>query len=404
MQYYIYFMHIRKRHIQTILSKRSKIFPALGIIGPRQVGKTTFLRREWKTKMNAHYITLDKFEVVKRAKREPENFLLSESDDLKKKLIIDEAQKVPALFDSMKSIIDERRRVGIFTVSGSVEFSDKAGIRESLAGRMGLCHLYPLTLCELAQQSLHLPWLKGWKAFARQRTAKEVDNWLKRGGMPIFCSLYDKAEIKSAVKSWLEAICYRDMQQLTGGRFSGDVALTILGSIARQPPMNLSQISDDTGVSRTSIAKHLSALEALFLIHKLPSFDNRRAAPDYVLFDPTLFHYFLGNGDESFLRRQIVRALVINEILAQYEYGGESRPGLFSYRSRGGAELDLVLEDKQKVLGIDISITSDISPYRLRSMKSFLASRPSAQGVVLAPVTQSFSADGINIVPWTCIG
>lgn len=397
-------MHHRKRHIQAILSKRSKIFPVLGIVGPRQVGKTTFLRQEWKAAQKAHYVTFDKFEVVKRAKREPENFLLSESDDLKERLIIDEAQKVPAIFDSIKSIIDERRRIGIFTVSGSVEFSDKAGIRESLAGRMGLCRLYPLTLCELAQQPLHIPWVKGWKASVRQRTAGEIDSWLKRGGMPIFCALHDEAEIKLAIKSWLEAICYRDLQQMKGGRLSGDVALTILGSIARQPLVNISQISDDTGVSRTSVAKYLTALESLFLVHRLPSFNNRHAAPDYVLFDPVILHYLLGDGDEMFLRRQAVKTLTINEILAQYEYGGESRPGLFSYRSRGGAELDLVLQDKKRVIGIEISITSDITPYRLRGIKSFLAAHPAAQGIVLAPVTEKFNSDGIGIVPWTCIG
>ena len=95
---------------------------------------------------------------------------------------------------------------------------------------------------------------------------------------------------------------------------------------------------------------------------------------------------------------------MINEILAQYEYSGESRPGLFSYRSRGGAEIGLILQDKKRILGIQFSITSDISPYFLRSMKSFLASHRAAQGVVLAPVTQSFHVDGIKIIPWTHIG
>lgn len=397
-------MHLRKRHIQTILSKRIKIFPVLGIVGPRQVGKTTFLIQEWKTKLDACYVTLDKFEVVKRAKREPENFLLSESDDLKRKLIIDEAQKVPILFDSMKSIIDERRRVGIFTVSGSVEFSDKAGIRESLAGRMGICRLYPLTLCELAQQALHTPWIKGWKGHVRQRTAKEVDAWLKRGGMPIFCALRDETEIKLAIESWLEAICYRDMQQLKGAHLNGDIALMVLSSIARQPCVNISRVAHDAGVSRATITKHLAALEALFLVHKLPSFDNRQATPEYAFFDSAVLHYFLGDGDESFARHQTLRTLVINEILAQYEYGGKSRPGLFSYRSRGGAEIDLVLQDKKKILGIQMSITSDIAPYSLRGMKSFLGSHRSAQGIVFAPVTQRFNIDGIPIVPWTDIG
>lgn len=397
-------MHLRKRHVQNLLSKRIKIFPVIGLLGPRQVGKTTFLMQEWKAKLDAHYVTLDKSEAVKRAKREPENFLLSESADLQRRLIIDEVQKVPALFDSMKSIIDERRRIGVFTVSGSVEFSDKAGIRESLAGRMGICRLYPMTLCELAQESLHTPWVKGLKGHQHQRTAKQVDNWLLRGGMPIFCALHDETEIKLAIESWLDAICYRDIQQLKGAHLDGDIAQMILSSIAREPCLNLSRIAHDTGVSRTTVTKHLAALESLFLVTKLSSFNNRQAASDYAIFDCAVLRYLLGDGDETFARHQTLRTLVINEILAQYEYSGESRPGLFSYRSRGGAEIDLVLQNKKKVLGIQISITSDITPYSLRSMKSFLGSHNTAEGVVLAPVTESFTTGGIRVVPWTTIG
>lgn len=397
-------MHLRTRHIQGILSKRIKIFPVLGIIGPRQVGKTTFLMQEWKEKCGASYVTLDKFEVVKRARRAPEHFLLSESDDLKKKVIIDEIQKVPTLFDSIKSIVDERRRMGVFTVSGSVEFSDKAGVRESLAGRMGTCHLYPLTLCELAKQPLHAPWVNGWKGHVKQRTAKEIEVWLKRGGMPIFCALHDDTEMRLAVQGWLEAICYRDIKQLKGARLDGELALSILGVVARKSRVTLSQMSHDLDTSRASVVKHLAALEALFLIYKLPSFDNRKAMPDYVLFDPALLHYFIGDGDEQVLGRQTLKSLVINEILAQYEYSGESRPSLFVYRSRGGAELDLVLKDKKKVLGIQLSMTSDISPYVLRGMKSFLKSHPNAEGVIIAPVTQLFVVDGVTVVPWTHIG
>lgn len=397
-------MHLRKRHIHHLFAKRAKIFPVLGLVGPRQIGKTTFLMQEWKTKLDARYVTLDKSEVVTRAKREPENFLLSESADLQRRLIIDEVQKVPVLFDSMKSIIDERRRIGIFTISGSVEFSDKAGIRESLAGRIGICRLYPLTLCELAQQSLHTPWVHGWKGHQRQRTPRQIDHWLLRGGVPIFCALHDAAEIQLAIESWIDAICYRDIQQLKGAHLNGDIARTVLSSIVRTPCINLSRISHDTGVNRATVAKHLAALEALFLVYTLPSFDNRQAAPDYALFDCAVLRYLLGDRDEAFTRRQTMRTLVINEILAQYEYGGKGRPGLFAYRSRGGAAIDLVLQNNNKVLGIAISITSDITPYSLRSMKSFLASHKTAEGLVLAPVTESFHVGGIRVVPWTWIG
>lgn len=397
-------MHHRKRHILPVLSKRAKIFPVVGVVGPRQVGKTTFLMQEWKKWINAQYVTLDKSETVKRAKREPENFLLSASDDLNKKLIIDEAQKVPQLFDSIKSIIDERRRVGQFTLSGSVEFSDKSGVRESLAGRMGICHLYPMTLSELAQKPLETPWVKGWNKYTSRTTARDVDSWLKRGGIPIFCSLHNETEAQLAVQSWLEALCYRDLQQLKGARLDGDVAMAILSAIARNPALNVSAVAQDAGVNRNAVQKHLAALEALFLLYRLPSFNNRSAAPDYVFFDAALLRYFLGNREDAFVRHQTLRTLLINEILAQHEYNGENRPGLFVYRSRGGAEIDLVMQNKKKTLGIQISITSDISSYSLRGLKSFLSRQGSAQGIVLAPVTEEFKSDGIPIMPWTHIG
>jgi len=74
-------MHLRKRHIQSILSKRARVFPALGLLGPRQVGKTTFLMKQWQLIHRAQYVTLDKHETVVRAKRAPEEFLVSSSDN-----------------------------------------------------------------------------------------------------------------------------------------------------------------------------------------------------------------------------------------------------------------------------------------------------------------------------------
>lgn len=400
----MYFMHLRNRHIQKIISKRSKVFPVVGLIGPRQVGKTTFLMRQWKDKLKAHYVTLDKHEVVSRAKRAPESFLLSESQDLTKKLIIDEAQKAPSLFDSMKSLIDEKRRIGIFTVSGSVEFSDKSGVRESLAGRIGICRLYPLTLSEMHQQTLITPWVDGSRRRSLKRTDREVNDWLTKGGIPIFCALHDEAERNMAIENWLEAICYRDLQQIKGGRLDGDIAMSILRYIAREPRPVVSQLSNDTGVSRTTIAKYLLALEALFLIYKIPSLENRRAIPAYALFDSAVIRYLLGHGDDSFIQHQTLKTMIINEILAQHEYSGKRRPGLFSYRSRGGSGIDLVVQSEKKLLGIEISIKSDINPYSLRSMKSFLARHAEAKGIVVAPVTQGYHVDGIEVRPWTHTG
>lgn len=90
-------MHLRNRHIKNILLKRAKIFSVLGVLGPRQVGKSTFLKNEWCKQKNASYLTFDKQEVATRAKQASEQLLLVESDNQQKHLVIDEAQKVPIL-------------------------------------------------------------------------------------------------------------------------------------------------------------------------------------------------------------------------------------------------------------------------------------------------------------------
>lgn len=205
-------MRTRKRHIEEILSKRAKMFPVLGVLGPRQVGKSTFLMKQWRLAKAAVYVTLDKQELVVRARRAPAQLLVDESDHLKKHVIIDEAQKVPSIFDSIKALIDENRRLGAFTLSGSVDFSAKSGVRESLAGRMGITRLYPMTLRELSNQAFTAPWVSFNFDGDNQLKPKSVETWMERGGMPIFCHLSDLDERIGVVNSWLEALCYRDLQ------------------------------------------------------------------------------------------------------------------------------------------------------------------------------------------------
>ncbi len=397
-------MHSRMRHIHGIFSKRMRMFPVVGLLGPRQVGKTTFLMHQWQRARRAHYVTLDKLEVLRRAERSPENFLLAASEDLQRSLIIDEVQKAPALFDGIKALIDAQRRVGAFAVSGSVEFSDRSGVRESLAGRMGITRLYPMTLRELLQQRLQTPWVRGIATHRNAVPVHAVETWLQRGGMPIFCALHDTAERNQVIAQWLEAICYRDIQRLNLGKLAGEVALAVLQSIARAPNLNQSKLANEIGVSRSDIVRYLAALEALFLVYRIPAFGNRRAVPEYIIFDPAVMRSLLGTNEDSFTRWQSCRTLVLNEILAQHEYSGQPRPEIAVFRARGGANVDLVLRDHRQFFGIDICLTSDITPYAVRGMKSFLRTYPKAKGLIVAPVVDRAKIDGITIVPWWAIG
>jgi len=400
-------MHHRKRHVESIMIKRSKMYPALGVLGPRQVGKSTYLMKQWAELKNAAYLTFDKQETVVRAKRSPEQLLLSETNDQTRHLIIDEAQKVPHIFDSIKALIDEDRRVGAFTLSGSVEFSEKSGVRESLAGRMGIIRLYPMTLRELSDDAFVAPWVDFKFTKNAGVKAKAIEKWLERGGMPIFSCFSDVDERISSIRSWLDAICYRDLQQLKGATYDSSVAYSLLNIIALRSgdPISISKLQDKLGVSSHSINNHLDALTSLFLIYKVSSVENPAASPIYKIFDAGVINAFQGGLSTSESRHECLLSLVINEIYAQYEYAGKLKPELFYYRTRGGAMIDLVLKTNNTIVGIKCSTSIDVTPYSLRGMKSFLKKYESAKGYVVAPVQQAYEIDkNIMVIPWTAIG
>lgn len=398
-------MHKRSRHIEKILLKRARIFPVLGVLGPRQVGKSTFLMDQWATQREATYLTFDKQEISLRARRSPEQFLIDETHEQTTPIVLDEAQKVPPIFDSIKALVDQQRRLGIFTLSGSVEFSSKAGVRESLAGRMGITRLYPMTLREMSQQAFVDPWVTLNFAGAPALKPKSVETWLQRGGMPIVCGLSDLDERMAVINSWLDAICYRDLMQLKEGPYESEVALYLLNWIATSPEVSLANVAAEVGVTVKSVKAHLAALQALFLLYPLPSFENPRASTQYRIFDAGVLNTLLGGKETLVSRHSSLLSLVINEIYAQYEYAGKQKPSLYYYKTRGGASIDLVLKTREQVIGIECVTTVDISPYAQRGMKSFLAKHPNAKGYFIAPVQEPFTIEGkIQVIPWRWVG
>jgi len=398
-------MDPRKRHIEKVLLKRSKLFPVLGLLGPRQVGKSTFLLNQWAQQKDAVYITFDRQESVVRAKRSPEQLLLSESMDLTRHLIIDEAQKVPHIFDSIKALVDQKRRMGAFTLSGSVEFSHKTGVRESLAGRMGILKLYPMTLRELHNGHFEAPFVTDNFDIKNPLNSKAIETWMERGGMPIFCGISDIDERIGVIKSWLEAIFYRDLKQLKDAEYDSATADNIMTAIATNPMIPVIQLATEFGATLASIKKHLSALESLFLIHQIPSFENPRAQSMYRIFDAGVLQAILGGQKTLYSNHASLITLVINEILAQYEYSGKLKPKIYYYRTRGGANIDIVLETKDRIIGIECSTKIDIPPYAQRGMKSFLKKYPKAKGYFIAPVQKAYSIDkNIRVIPWHSIG
>lgn len=398
-------MHRRKRHIEAVLRKRAGIFPVLGLQGARQVGKSTFLKEQWCNAINASYITFDEIETATRANNYPAQLLNSYTENQSKKLIIDEAQKVPHIFDSVKAFVDNKKRMAAFTLSGSVEFSDKAGVTESLAGRMGITKLYPMTLRELSKQPFAAPWVELDFFSHEPIESKAIDKWIQRGGMPLFCSLDDADERFNLTLSWLDAICYRDINQLKGGRYQGDIAYKVLKYIANKPFFSKSQLAKDLGVDARAFDAHLDALEKLFLLYKLPALGNPRAQPRYVIFDAGVINTLRGVEPNDMTQEDCFISLLLNEIFSQYEYSGKLKPELYHFKTRGGAAIDLVLKANDRLIGIEYVNHVNLTPYQLRGMKSFLNKHQNAQGYVIAPIQSPYKIDdNISVIPWNFIG
>ncbi len=402
-------MHLRKREIAKIFTKKSKIFPVLGLLGPRQVGKSTFLIHEWAHKLNATYITLDSSIELQKAKKSPEDFLIRHTENLTKKIIIDEIQKAPRLFDSIKFLVDQNRRIGLFTVSGSVEFSNISGVRESLTGRIGLNRLYPLNISELskskpARQLIDLLNGKINLKVNNVNLKKHKDTWLERGGIPIFCGLGDKIERSLQIENWIQTICYRDIQELNLNNLNGSIAIEILRLIAHEPLVNISVLAKEISTSRLSVQKHINALESLFIIYKLPNYANRTAHNQYSIFDTALLNYWLDikNPISEKLQHKI---FLLNEIYSQFQNYGQMTPEIFHYSSDSKSTVDLVIKTKEKITGINLYFKStEPSNYELRSINSFLKKYPSANFLIFAPIQEvNKITKNITMIPWETI-
>lgn len=137
-----------KREAQNTLIRLAKQFPVVAITGPRQSGKTTLAKMTFPEKK---YITFDDPQSRSIAKGNPHDFLLAFPEGA----IFDEAQKVPEIFDAIKIIVDENTsEVGKYILTGSSQFRLKENISDSLAGRIGLVNLLPLSINELKNENI----------------------------------------------------------------------------------------------------------------------------------------------------------------------------------------------------------------------------------------------------------
>ncbi|HTL82630.1 MAG TPA: ATP-binding protein [Bacteroidia bacterium] len=307
-----------------------RIFPAVGIIGPRQCGKTTMaklIRKELGDK--AAYYDLE--DPVDNAKFDNASFLLS---NLKAKtIIIDEVQRRPELFAILRSVIDKNRRNGRFLLLGSASPEMVRGSSESLAGRIGFIDATPFQLTELPDtiEAMNKHWLRGGFPGA----------WLAR----------NSSDAHAWMNSFTRTFIERDLNSLFGTTFTPSVMFRLWRMIAHHHAQvwNAASFAKGLDVSAMTVNRYVDHLSGAFMVRKLqPWYENNKKrltkAPKIYIRDSGVLHHLLGIHDmNTLLNHPVVghswEGYVVEQICNALP------PSVFPhyYRTHDGAEMDLVL-------------------------------------------------------------
>ncbi|MGE3954846.1 MAG: ATP-binding protein [Parachlamydiales bacterium] len=377
-------MDYYRRALQPLITRALKQFPALLLTGPRQAGKSTLLCHTFP---DIPFFTLDDPLLQERAQEDPALFLHT----LPEPCIIDEIQLAPQLLPHIKMRIDQDRHLrGRYLLTGSQVFQLMEGVTESLAGRIALFELYPLSWAELGT-------IPGYeRAVTEARRSLEV---LVRGFYP---ELYQHPDIQEGrwYGSYLKTYVERDVrsiQKVTDLSLFQKFLRLLATRVGSQ--LNLSELARDCGISQSTAKGWLSILEATYMVYLLqPWFHNRTKrlikAPKVYFVDTGLLCYLMGIGSvDRFLGAKEQGALFENMVIIDQlkQATTASTPRYLSYyRTADGAEVDLIIESEGKIAAYELKFSERIQKRMASGLTQFLKTHPEAKGTLLSLRAEPF--------------
>ncbi|HRC33588.1 MAG TPA: ATP-binding protein, partial [Bacteroidia bacterium] len=318
------------RNIYSTVAKALKRFPAVAILGPRQVGKTTLVKQVSKSlKGEVLFLDLEKDSDYNKLNRDAEDFL---SQYVKSTVVLDEIQRMPSLFVLLRPLIDENRKPARYLITGSASPELLKGATESLAGRISYLHLYPINVMELPEKiSIHQHWLRG--GFPVALTAKSNDfafDWLGN-----FITNYIERDLPNLFDVQFSPILMKKMWQMMAHWQSQII--------------NLEDISRSLSVGATTVKRYFDFLEGAFIIHRLPPFYvniNKRLvkSPKLYILDSGMLHRLLHiTSNKELAGHPFSGASWEAYVVSQLIYNMPGHLTAYFYRTHTGAECDVVL-------------------------------------------------------------
>lgn len=343
--------HERSRAAAANIAHALSYTPCVGVLGMRQVGKSTLLRHFATT-----YHTFDDDSFLRRF----DEIKTSVLEHSRAPVALDEIQKHPPAFDALKLSIDRKKHMGRFLVSGSVRFSSRKQIRESLTGRIVTLEIFPLSLAECHGRPA-CPWLgeictrplsKVLQRMQRRQlaTPSEIEHYLNTGGLPGICFRRDSKVRAELFEQHIDTLLRRDIHLVHSTRLSFAQLRGILVALCEQQglPVNVSRLARQAGCSVPTARTALAAMEGLFLI--------RPYGKSWFIEDAGLARHL--GGDTRTLTRMKMISAAYYELRLQQSLHLRNEAVLRPYTTRGGIDVPFFFEFRD---GFRLAILIDAS-------------------------------------------
>lgn len=360
-----------ERSLRLQIREALRDTPVVMLVGPRQAGKSTLAESLSVDGPPPSYISFDDPAELASAQADPEGFVASLGD----RVVIDEAQRAPGIFLSIKASVDRDRRPGRFLLTGSANPLFVPVVADALVGRMEVLTLWPFSGVELAGR----PDAAVADTLLAQRpqlpeaatSREELAARLLQGGFPEVVQRHSDERRKAWFDNYLTTILERDVRAAADiSRLAQLPAVLTAVALRSRGPINKSGLSQDLAVPVSSLDRYLTLLERVFVVQRLPAWHNRLQprlvkSPKMLIADSGLFCQLLRLDVSRLLAEPTVFGLALeayvgSELLKAVSVG-KGQTALMHYRTAKGVEVDFVLEgDGGRVAAVEVKASRSV--------------------------------------------